>query len=327
MKKAPILGIIISIIFIILAFRNFNSEDFISAISNVNIFFIFLAIGFFLFGYIIRGIRWQIMLRTVKEIPYLTCFEISLIGYMASSLLPMRLGEIIRAYVLGIKENISKLASLSSIILERIFDGMILVLFFGILLIIYPFPEWVNKLGLFIAFLFLSGLIFIFTLTYYRKKSLEILYRFFHLFSDSLYKKIVPYFEKFVLGTGMLKNKTQTSLVLFISILIWINEALVYYILMLAFDITSPLLFLIAIFTMIVINFSIMIPSAPGSIGTYQYFCVLALTLFNINSNTALAYAIVANTMMIVCTVIFGIICMWHMGFSISGLKEETRKF
>jgi hypothetical protein len=327
MRKLTVIGVILSSFFIILAFKNFNLNDFTSAMVKVNIFLVFLAAGAFLCSYILRGIRWQIMLKSVKEIPFLTSFCILFIGYMANALLPLRLGEVIRAYVLGVKENISKLASLSSIILERIFDGMILVFFLSMLLIIYPFPGWVKNLGIFTAVLFCGGISLIFMITRYQIKIINFLCYILHFFSDTVHKKITPYIEKFVLGVGMLKNKSQSSFVAVISVFIWLNEALVYYILLIAFNITSQTLFFIALFTMIIINFGIMIPSSPGNIGTYHYFCILALTLFGVSSNTALAYAIVANALMIICTVISGVICMWHMEFSISFLKDEINKF
>lgn len=325
MRKLTIIGIILSIVFIFLAFRNFNFDDFISALLNVNIFLVFLAAGVFLCSYVLRGVRWQIMLKSVKEIPFSTSFCIIFIGYMANTLLPMRLGEFVRAYVLGVKEHISKLASLSSIILERIFDGIILVFFLSVLLIFYPFPGWVKNLGIFTAILFCGGISIIFIITHYQTKAINFLYYILHFFSDSFHKKIVPYIEKFILGLGMLKNRSQISSVTIISVFIWLNEALVYYILLIAFDITESSLFLIALFTMIVINFGIMIPSSPGNIGTYHYFCVLALTLFGVSSNTALAYAIIANALMIICTVFFGVLCMWQMGFSISDLKNDMK--
>ncbi|QXO93527.1 flippase-like domain-containing protein [Methanospirillum purgamenti] len=323
MKKITIFGIILSFFFIVLCFKNFNLEEFISSLSNVNIILIFAAAAFFLFSYILRGIRWQIMLKSVKNIQFTSIFCVLFVGFMANTFLPLRLGEFVRAYLIGIKENISKIASLSSIILERIFDGIILVLFLSILLIIYPFPEWVRNLGVFTSSLFFGGIIIILISTYYQSKTITLVSFFLFFLPGNYDLKIKNCLEKLFLGLGMLKNGCQTFFTLICSILIWLIEACVYFILLMAFNISNSSLFFIAIFTMIIINFGIMIPSSPGNIGTYHYFGIMGLTAFGINSNTAFAYTIVANAMMFVCIVVSGIISTWYLGISLSVIKKE----
>lgn len=327
MRKTHLIGIGISIIFLYLAFRNFNYNEFITNVQQIDQFYLIIAIAIYLFGFIMRGIRWKYILSPIKNIDSKNCISILLIGYMANALLPMRLGEIVRAFILGIKENISKLASLSSIILERIFDGFTLGIFLCLAILLLPASNLIKNISFIAFFIFIGCMIAGIILVHKKEKGLQVIqYIFTHLFK-SVSQKAQQYAERFISGLELLNNPKMTIMIFLFSIIIWLNEALIFYALLLAFHIQLPNLYVIAFFTMIMVNLGIMIPSAPGNIGTYNYFCILALTFFGVAYDTALAYSIVAVMTMYIFAVIFGIICMSYMGFSMSQLKEGINKF
>lgn len=325
MQKTTWIGILISVIFLFLAFRNFNYNEFATAMQNVRYYYIAPAVIVYLFSFVLRGMRWGLLLDSVGNVPFSSCFSIVFIGFMANALLPMRLGEFVRAYVMGKKENISKIASLSSIILERVFDGIIIVFFLIILVLIYPFPDWIRNLGNITSIIFIGGLIFLYSLVNQKKRVLEFIEKCLSFLSNDFRLKINSFLDRFILGLEMLKNKYQSITVFVLSILVWFIEIIVYYLLLLALNIHIQTLFYAAALTMIVVNFAIMIPSSPGNIGTFHYFCILALSIFGVSKNTAMAYSIVMFALMYISVVVPGMFFMWKMGFSINKLKSSAK--
>ena len=101
-----------------------------------------------LFSFIFRGIRWRILLQNLsKNHSILECIQLTFVGYAINNVFPARAGEISRAYLVGKGNGISKTSSLATIFVERIFDGLTIVVILAILLFINPFPGWVKTLS------------------------------------------------------------------------------------------------------------------------------------------------------------------------------------
>ena len=93
-----------------------------------------------------RTWRWHYLLRPIKPIPLKTMWPVVVIGYMGNNIYPFRAGEVIRAYVLKRKESVSISASIATILVERIFDGLVMLLFVFIGLPIVPgLPDWLKQ--------------------------------------------------------------------------------------------------------------------------------------------------------------------------------------
>ncbi|MEM7676241.1 MAG: lysylphosphatidylglycerol synthase transmembrane domain-containing protein, partial [Myxococcota bacterium] len=80
----------------------------------------------------LRGWRWALLLRPIKAVSAMRCFEVFTIGFMANNILPARLGDVARAYVLARQARLPTASSFSSVMLERIFDGLTVVLFLNV---------------------------------------------------------------------------------------------------------------------------------------------------------------------------------------------------
>lgn len=94
---------------------------------------------------------------------------------MANNLLPARLGEFVRAYVIGEKEYISKSSSFATIVIERVFDGFTLLFFLAIILVFFSSPKWLKNSGYVASFIFLFTLLFLILLKSYTEKALRVI--------------------------------------------------------------------------------------------------------------------------------------------------------
>src|SRR5687767_1328911 len=123
------LGVLISIVFIWLALRGLRLEEFWNSVKQANYIWVIPGIGVYFVGVWVRAWRWHFLLGPIKKIPTSTMFPITTIGYMGNNIYPARAGEVLRAVLLKRKEGVSISASLATIIVERIFDGVVMLAF------------------------------------------------------------------------------------------------------------------------------------------------------------------------------------------------------
>jgi len=123
------LGILISVVFIWLALRGLQLNQFWNAVQTANYWWLIPGIAVYFVAVWARAWRWHYLLRPIKNIPTKTMFPITTIGYMGNNIYPARAGEVLRAVILKRREGVSISASLATIIVERIFDGVVMLAF------------------------------------------------------------------------------------------------------------------------------------------------------------------------------------------------------
>jgi len=317
-EKAKVLtGILLSILFLWLAFRKVNFREVGSVLINANYFYFALAFFASGVGFLIRAYRWKIMLYPIKDIRFSKSFSALTIGFMANGILPMRLGEIVRALVLGYDEKISRSAALATIVVERIFDIFVLLFLFSVFLILIPFPSQVKKISLFI---FSVGLIaIVFLLFIISKPRLTI--KLFNFLPERINQKFQKTFLSFIEGLKIIKNWKLLALVTLLSFCLWSYIALINYTVFHALQIELPLY--AAFIVMITVCLGISLPSAPGFVGTFHYFAILGLSIFNIPKNTALSFALLSHVVGFVPVVLIGFFCLQRMGLSLRKVTQS----
>ena len=123
------LGVLISVLFIWFALRGLRLDEFWGAVQKANYWWLLPGIAVYFVGVWVRAWRWHYLLGPIKKIPTKTMFPITTIGYMGNNIYPARAGEVLRAVILKRKEGVSVSASLATIIVERIFDGVVMLAF------------------------------------------------------------------------------------------------------------------------------------------------------------------------------------------------------
>jgi uncharacterized protein (TIRG00374 family) len=121
------IGIVVSAIFIALFVRGTDFAEVKDAFENANYWWILASLPVYFAGLWLRTVRWQYLLRPVKRVEARRLYPVVIVGLMANNLMPARTGELVRAYVVGVRERISKSAALGTIAIDRLFDGLTLV--------------------------------------------------------------------------------------------------------------------------------------------------------------------------------------------------------
>ena len=127
-----ILALIISVVCVSYALKDFNCILFINSLKNANYSYLVSSVIFLIFIIFLRSIRWRFLF--IKKTNINDLYKSQLIGYMGNNVLPLRLGELLKAYYLEKKSKISKYEVIGTVILERVLDLVGLVLLFFILL-------------------------------------------------------------------------------------------------------------------------------------------------------------------------------------------------
>jgi len=291
MKRNIAFGIIVSAIFLYLALNNVNFAEMWTSLKHANYWYVLPYSAFIIFGMWVRAYRWRFMTDHIKKIGLGSLFSSTMIGFMAINLLPARLGEVVRAYSLGAKERISKSATFATIILERIFDLIALLVLIWFTLVFFPTPPEIRKVGYLTLVLIAGILLILYFLKTKTAPTLVVLEKPFIFLKKSWRDKAKELFEKFATGLTILVDFKTLWLVILISILLWFATAFCNYLIFLAFDIRPPIYasFILLIF----VAFGISLPSSPGFIGTFQFACILALRFFKIPDSTAFSISVV----------------------------------
>ena len=140
-------GITTSAALVLLFLFTVNFQEMLGALGDANYWFLVPAVGLYLASVWFRALRWGVLLRHLKPITTRRLYPVVVVGYMANNLLPMRLGELVRSYYVGDREGISKTSALATIIVERLCDALVLLLFIGVITLFVPLSGLARSFG------------------------------------------------------------------------------------------------------------------------------------------------------------------------------------
>jgi len=325
------LGLLISALFVYLALRQVDLSRMWLVIRTADPALFSLVILLNLFQYIIRAWRWSILIEPIKKTALSSRLYALMIGFAANCILPARLGEIIRANTLGQREHISTSSTLGTIVVERIFDGLTLLLFLMIGLMGTTFSDdWrsvgasLRATGLFLLVAYVLLISFLVGFKVKAKLFLNLLDRLLFLVPGAHRSKIVNIVWKFSLGLAMTKSPYQWVLVIFYSLLLWFASLCQIKLVELSIHLELPLIapFLV----MAMASFGVMIPSAPGFIGTFHLSVQYAYLFYGIGKEEALSAGILWHASFFFPTLILGFLCLLLLHLSPSALASRPEK-
>ena len=311
-----LLGWIISFGFLVLVLRDVNWSSVKEALLRVSLIFPLMMVVATCSGFVLRSWRWKFLLP--RGIPIKDSLGAVVLGYAANNVLPARLGEIVRAQAIGKKCQISRSLALASIFVERVFDGLVLTCLLYLGIRGSTIPSWAASVGVLGLSIFGGALVVVLLLAITRslwEKKIELL--------PSL--KLRHALQQFVKGLTLVWRTPWLPItILGMSLTVWLVEGITYYIAIKAFELQVPTT--AALFVMGLINLGILIPSAPGYLGAFHYFGVLALSAWQVPSEEALACVIVIHACLYFPITLWGLGYIPYFGFSSLGkLSSEVK--
>jgi glycosyltransferase 2 family protein len=346
-----IIGLIISLAFFALAIVDIRLDQVWQALLDAEYWALIPALVLYFIGVWVRALRWRILLRPL--LPKLTLrrtFEVEVIGYMANNVLPARIGELVRAYVLSLREGIRKTATLATILVERIFDGITMVGFAAavILWVLLRDPDALqvgptHRLGTFISemsvplivatALFLGAIVAFLVVASSPSLMQRLAAFFFRFLPGRLEQRANRLLTSFIAGLQALRSLPSTLAVLGLSVVAWLFEAGMYYVIgTWGFGLTDDggriLPFYVYMLATAGVNLATLIPQGPGYIGVFEAVAKGVLVgAFGVAENPALSYVLVLHAALLIPVTLLGFFYMARESMSYSDLVklEETR--
>lgn len=317
-----VLGLLLSGAFLYLALRGINSALTWQQLRSVNPALLVVAILIASLSNLVRAVRWKVLLAYSTTIRLRLLFSSMMIGYLANNILPARMGELVRIYALERSARVSKSTSAATVILERTIDALVLLTALGAISVFLPMTGLVRTSSLIAAVTCMTvGIVLVF-FAFKSENAARQIPRIFSSFSENLSYRAQHIVGRFAEGLGVLRSLRQTLLVLLLTLTIWAVDAFAVTLVMMSLDLRLP--WIAALFLVVVLSLSFILPAAPGGVGTYEFFVVAAMVPFALDSSRAVALALVLHAIMYITSGILGLACLWSESLSLRELKSRA---
>ncbi len=329
-----ILGTIISVVALYLAFRHVPLKDLANYLKSINYFWILPSVFVALLSFAFRVYRWQIILESAHRVGFWQAFHPLMIGFMINCILPGRVGEIARPAILKKNENVLFSTGLATVAAERAFDVGIMIVFSAVLLsTIHIDPKLditfgkyhfnkdmllaVGGITLKFLVLLLLGLIAL-SIAKIRHLITDLITKipavFFFVGTDgkeNILKRfcmpVINFIDNFAAGLALVKNPAKMAVCVTLSAVIWCLSALSYYLMAKGcpgIHLSYNEMFAV----MLIICFFIALPSVPGFWGIWEAGGVFALAIFGISSKEAAGFTLANHAIQVFPVIIVGLV-------------------
>lgn len=316
-----VLSLLVSGGFLYLAFRNVELEALRAALGRIHVGWLGVAVAVSLLIMVFRAVRWQLELRPLARIPVGHLWVVTSVAYMAINLLPVRLGEVVRPWLLSRRASVSFSNVVGNLVVEKMMDSICIVFYLLLgLLLIDSLPVWVRRGALFPAAV--AGVFVSVVVAFWWKGEAFVdrwlLGRLPHRFAGRA-KAILA---AVTAGMRILPNPGLLLSVFGVSLALWFLPILSSYIMIRAFELHAP--FSAAVVIFIFISFGTALPNLPGMIGPYQYACQLALGIYGVHEADGLAYGLVLNAVQFLTLIAQGVVALPVAGVSFRDIRRAS---
>jgi len=294
-------GLLISGIFLYLGLRGLHLTQVWDTIRSANFLFLLPAVLVYFIAVLARTWRWHFLLRPIQKIPVRLLFPVITIGYMGNNIYPARAGELVRAFILKRKRDVPVSSTLATIIIERLFDGVVMLsfIFFNLgelakLAAPSGFVGSIRSLALWGTIAFFGFLILFLLTAIFTSEAERIFGSVIRIILPQRWRDpIIHIFSRFTTGLKSLRSLNDVIMVLLTSFMIWLLETMVYWLVSLSFAIeigVFPLMLMNGI-----LNLLTTLPSAPGYIGTFDAPGIALLRAYGYSATLAAGFTLLLH--------------------------------
>jgi len=321
-----ILGILVGLLFIWLAFRGTDIEGIKSSFEAANYLYVIPIAPLTIIVLMLRSYRWGVILEPLEKIDQWSLFSITAVGFMAISLLPVRMGELARPYLISQKSTIKMGSSLATIVVERIFDMLTLMMVLLLILMMVKLPAWIFRSACSILLVVIPLFLVLIFLAVKRDVSVKGIDRIIGKLPKTLSSRLARLLHSFLDGLQILPDLKKIFYLASLSVLIWFLVGLSTYILFSSFESMLGLSLAAAYVVLVITALGVTLPTAPGFVGNYHFSCVLALTIFGIPKTDALTFAILLHFIQVMVTIVLGLIFLPSIKVSLPALFKGSEQ-
>jgi len=308
-------GVAVSAVFIGLFLRATHPREIASALETANYWYLVPAGVVLFLAICARCVRWSVLMRPVKAMSPVQLFPYAIVGYMANNLLPARAGEVVRAYILGEREHVSRTGTFGTIAVERLFDGCTLVLLLLVSGLWVGFEDGkLEAIAVASTILFVVAVTAFYILTLSETRAKRVMHQLVKVLPRRFEDQAEHIADELVGSLRSVHDFRSLTLVVLFSFLAWTIEGAAYAVIGLGFDLNVT--FAHYLLLLAASNLAIIIPTFFGGTGPFEWATKLVLVGAGVTAATASAYAVVAHAFVLIPTTILGLLIFWSFGLS-----------
>jgi glycosyltransferase 2 family protein len=317
----PVLGLLVTAGIIWLGLSRIDLSETIRAFADVRVGYVVAGGALVIAVIAILAVRWHVLLPSSPHVPMRFVFCYLMTGYMVNAIMPLRLGDLVRAYLLGRRHGIAVSMTLSTVVAERFFDVLAIVVIGFLVSTVLDLPPAVEVGLRTFAVLGIAGASLLYGLSFWGG-SIDRLARWkfeapHRLRWLSAMLERLDYFCQALIVLHDGKRLAAASALTFVG---WGVLCASLSMFVFAFGLKVP--YLAGSLMMVATSLGASIPSAPGSTGVFHVMTVLALSVWNVPTEEAVAVGVVAHGVTIALHIVLGTLCAWLAGIRLSSLWE-----
>jgi uncharacterized protein (TIRG00374 family) len=316
-----IVGLMVSGVSLYIAVHNLQPAGVWRSFRQARYLWTAPAVGLYLFALVARTARWQALLSSERNIPLRELLPTMAMGRGANNIYPFRTGEIVRVLLLRQRNEVSAAAGLASILVERVFDGLTMILFLILAALIGGIPDDLRYMVWVALGVFGAALASVYALVLWSAPIQRLTDRLIVRFvPQRLRPRLSDIAGRFIYGFAAVKSVLTLTLVILFSITVWTAETLSYRLLMNAFGFGVDLHHLLLMSG--AANLATALPSGPGNLGTFDAPSILVLSRVGVPENTAISYQTLLHAVLWCTETFAGLWFMWRSGLGRVDLKR-----
>jgi uncharacterized protein (TIRG00374 family) len=318
-----LLGLVISAVCLFIVLRQINGAELIDTLGRTNLLFVSIIILSLVPAMWLKAYRWRLFFPDHEAARRAGLVPALYIGYMVNTVAPLRMGELVRAYLVGHHDRLGVSTSFATIVVEKLFDVGSLIVIFVALALVAPLPDWANAAAITTGIALVVGVVGSICLVVAEQQVIGMI---------QFFEKRLPLMGRlnlsglaasFVDGFRSMQSPRTLFWSIVWSAVLWFIGSVTLALGLVAVDI--PINPAMVLFLVVVTNLGMAVPSAPGYVGVYHALVVVSLGVFGIPETTALSAAIILHASVFGFFLVGGMIYLWRGQFSLGQLISGAR--
>jgi len=309
-----------ALVFIVVRGLEGEAAQLTAALATADLRWIAPAIALYFAGVWLRSARWGLLLpEHAVQTP--TLFRALVVGFTVNNLLPLRMGEVARAYLLSRWCRIPYGSTVASLVVERVLDGLSLAVLLLLSLMFVPAPGYVLLGGVLAACGFVASAVVLALAAWRSDAIVWLVTRVVRFLPTSAGGVLLRVAENFARSLALVHDPMRLIRLLGLSLLAWCFELGLFFAILLSFGL--PASYPLALLVGSAANFATLVPSSPGYVGTFDGVLINVLRdVAGVSAGQAAAYDVVVHTALFLPVVVVGTLVLWRSHMSLDQITH-----
>jgi glycosyltransferase 2 family protein len=317
------LGYLVAAICLVWVLHDVHPREILKAGVNIQWLWVAAAITFDILSYVCQGWRWQLLLRPTGSIGVLRATQAIYTGLFTNELLPMRLGEVVRVYLVSRWIPAAFTNVLPSVVVERFFDAVWLAICIGLTAIFVPLPRNLAAAGDILGATVLAATALMLYVTY-RKRGERLRDAAGRPKGWRLMRPVRRVFDNLEDGIRKIGMSGPFYASFVVSLLFLTGQIMAFWLIMLACGLKLSVW--AGAVVLLVVHLGTAIPNAPANLGTYQLSVVVGLAVFGVEKAPATGFSFVVFFLLTVPLWVIGFFALSQSGTTLASIRANIRK-